>query len=414
MFSSKTDYKPFNSLIMNIETIKFIQENRTKNIHSLALSIHNFKEVDKKLALQQITGLQKIEKKVPTFYKNEQILYPTRLSLEQSSSEITAIHKSKQMSGDTLFDLTGGFGIDNYFLSQNFQKSIYIEQNRELCGIAKHNFKALNNDKIEVVNDKASSFLEKTELLADWIFIDPARRSTTGKKVYFLSDLEPNILEIKELIFSKTKRLMIKLSPMIDISVLREQLAEITEIHIVAINNECKELIAIIDTTSEKPFIIKTFNYTNNHTEELSYSPNDKVNTIYSKEIKKYLYEPNSAILKAKAYDIISEIHKIDKLHKHSHLFTSNSLISNFQGRSFEVEKVYGFNKKGIKECISETQQANLSTRNFPLSVEKLKQKLKTKDGGDYYLFATTLHDEKNVLIKTKKLLTEKIHKEKL
>ncbi len=404
MFSNKIDEKPFNLLIMNKETIDFIQKNKTKNIHSLALSIHKFKKVDKKLALQQITGLQKIEKKVPTFYKNEQILYPVRLSLEQSSSEITATHKSKGINGSTFFDLTGGFGIDSYFLSQNFQKSIYIEQNNELCEIAKHNFKALNNDKIEVVNDKANSFLEKTELTADWIFIDPARRNPTGKKVYFLDDLEPNILDLKELIFSKTKRLMVKLSPMIDISILREQLPEITEIHIVATKNECKELIAIIDTTTNKPFEIKTFNYTNNGVEKLEYSSTKEIKTTYSKEVKKYLYEPNSAILKAKAYDILTEIHPIEKLHKHSHLFTSNKLISNFQGRNFEVEKVYEFNKKGIKECISETQQANLSTRNFPFSVEKLKKRLKIKDGGEYYLFATTLLNEKNILIKSKKV----------
>ncbi len=389
---------------MNKETINFIKENKTKNIHSLALSIHNFKGVDKKLALQQITGLQKIEKKVPTFYQNTQILYPIRLSLEQSSSEITAKHKSQQISGNTLFDLTGGFGIDSYFLSQNFQKSIYIEQNKELCEIAKHNFKVLNNDKIEVINDTASSFLQNTELIADSIFIDPARRNQTGKKVYFLDDLEPNILQLKELIFSKTKRLMIKLSPMIDISVLREQLSEITEIHIVSIKNECKELIAIIDKTINKPFTIKTFNYTNNEIQKLEFKPEKELKIEYSQDIKKYIYEPNSAILKANAQDILSNIHKIEKLHKHSHIFTSNDCVSNFQGRCFEVEKVYEFNKKGIKECISETKQANLSTRNLPLSVEKLKKRLKIKDGGEYYLFATTLLNEKTVLIKTKRV----------
>ncbi len=389
---------------MNRETLKFIQKNKNENIHSLALSIHNFPNVDKTLALQQITGLQKIEKKVPTFYANEDILYPVRLSLEQSSSEITAIHKSKQIEGNTLFDLTGGFGIDSYFLSQNFGKTIYIERNKELCEIAKHNFKVLQNRKIDVINDTASSFLEKTEVFADWIFIDPARRSYTGQKVYYLDDLEPNVLELESLIFSKTDRLMIKLSPMIDISVLRQQFPQINEIHVVAVKNECKELIAIVDKTIQKPFTIKTFNYYKNKVEELQYNQEDRVGEQYTEQVKNYLYEPNSAILKAKTYNVLSTIHHIEKLHKHSHLFTSNQYLTGFQGRCFQVEKVYEFNKKGIKALLSDIQQANLSTRNFPLSVDKLKKRLKIKDGGEWYLFATTLLNEKQVLIKTKKV----------
>ncbi len=389
---------------MNRDTLKFIQDNKDKNVHSLAFSIHYFPNVDKKWALQQITGLQKIEKKVPTFYDNKNILYPVRLSLEQSSSEITAIHKSKQINGNTLFDLTGGFGIDSYFLSKNFERTIYVERNEELCTIAKHNFKALNNPKIEVINESATTFLEKIELSADWIFIDPARRSHTGQKVYYIDDLEPNILDLEPLIFSKTERLMIKLSPMIDIAVLRQQLPQINEIQIIAIKNECKELIAIIDKTVEKHFTVKTFNYAKNRVEELEYNEKDRVGERYAEQVKNYLYEPNSAILKAKAYDILSTIHKVEKLHKHSHLFTSEECLTDFQGRCFQVEKVYEFNKKGIKALISDTKQANLSTRNFPLSVEKLKKRLKLKDGGECYLFATTLLNEKTVLIKTRKV----------
>ncbi len=389
---------------MNKETLQFIEENKDKNVHSLALLIHNFPNVDKKWALQQIIGLQKIEKKVPTFYENRDILYPVRLSLEQSSSEITALHKSKQITGNTLFDLTGGFGIDSYFLSQSFERTIYVERNEELCTIAKHNFKALNNPKIEVINESATTFLEKTEFLADWIFIDPARRSHTGQKVYYLDDLEPNILELESLIFSKTERLMIKLSPMIDIAVLRQQLPQINEIQIVAVNNECKELIAIVDKTVEQPFTVKTFNYAKNRVEKLEYNEEDRVGERYAEQVKSYLYEPNSAILKAKAYDILSTIHKVEKLHKHSHLFTSEECLTGFQGRCFQVEKVYEFNKKGIKALLSDTKQANLSTRNFPLSVEKLKKRLKLKDGGECYLFATTLLNEKTVLIKTRKV----------
>ncbi len=389
---------------MNKETFQFIEENKDKNVHSLALLLYHFPNVDKKWALQQITGLQKIEKKVPTFYNNKDILYPVRLSLEQSSSQITALHKSKQITGNTLFDLTGGFGIDSYFLSQSFEKTIYVERNKELCSIAKHNFKALNNPKIEVINKCATTFLEKIKLLADWIYIDPARRSHTGQKVYYLDDLEPNILDLEPLIFSKTERLMIKLSPMIDIVVLRRQLPQINEIQIVAIKNECKELIAIVDKTVEKPFTVKTFNYTKNRVEELEYNKENRVGERYAEQVKSYLYEPNSAILKAKAYDVLSTIHKVEKLHKHSHLFTSKECLTNFQGRCFQVEKVYEFNKKGIKALLLDTKQANLSTRNFPLSVEKLKKRLKLKDGGEYYLFATTLLNEKAVLIKTRKV----------
>lgn len=394
-------------MTVSSSTKQFILENRDTDVHTLALNKNiDKKDVDFKFALEQIVGRQKVAKKIPTFYNNDDILYPTRLSLEQSSSEITATHKAQQVEGKLLIDITGGFGIDTYFFSKKIEQVLYIEKNKALCQIAQHNFRVLGSNNVKVIHSDATQKLS-TIPQADWIYIDPARRGKKGEKKYFLQDLEPNILNIVETLLSKSDQLMCKLSPMIDISLLRQQIPNITEIQIISVKNECKELLAIIQQKKAQSFSIKTFDYSDiNTVSTFSHKEDEQQQTpiIYATEVGKFLYEPNSAILKGGLFAEVAQRYKIKKLHKNSHLYTSSQKIENFPGRKFIVEQIYHFNKKGIKAFRTDTTQTHLTIRNFPLSVDGLQKKLNVKVGGDSYTFGTTILEKNKILIKTTKL----------
>lgn len=391
---------------MNENTRNFIEKHQNDDVHALSLLSEKYPDVDMQLAIRQITGKQKTKHKIPTFYECENLLYPVKLSLEQSSSEITAKHKAEQIDGKMLIDLTGGFGVDSFFFSFKFEKVIYVERQKELCELAVHNFKALNRNNIEVINDSAEKILEETDKV-DWIFLDPARRTETGKKAVLLSDCEPNVAELAEELLSKSDNVMIKLSPMIDIVSLTKELPNISEIQVVSVENECKEVVVILRNQAENKIQIKTTNYPNIKSVEnfdfyLNDEPNSKVS--YSNQPQTYLYEPNASIMKSGAFKSISEQFNIDKLHINSHLYTSEQLLTNFPGRIFKVEKTYDFCKSSLKEFHAEIQKANLSIRNFPMTVNDLRRKLKLAEGGDIFVFATTLNDGKKVLISCRKI----------
>ena len=390
---------------MNEKTQEFIQSHLNDDVHNLSLLASQHPEVDMPLAIRQITGKQKVETKIPTFFKCENILYPQRLSLEQSSSEITAKHKAASCEGEVLIDLTGGFGVDCFFLSANFKHTYYVEQQKELCELAEHNFSALGRKNITVLNEVAESFLQKT-IKADWIYLDPARRTESGKKAVLLSDCEPDAGKLLESLLEKTDHLMIKLSPMFDIEILKRELKYIREIQIIAVENECKEIVAILEKSDQISVEIKTTNYPRHNAIEIFNFIQDTEQiseATYSNYLKKYLYEPNAAIMKSGAFKLISERYKIDKLHINSHLYTSDNLITDFPGRIFYIEKSYNFSKKSVKLLHSEVKKANLTVRNFPISVSELRKKLKLADGGEVYLFATTLSDNNKILIKSYK-----------
>lgn len=386
---------------MDKATLHFILEHANSDVHSLMLQAAKFPEVDMPLAVRQITGMQKVKNKIPTFYACKNLLYPVKLSLEQSSSEITAKHKSALCEGNVLADLTGGFGVDAYFFSFRFDNIIYVEKDPELCRLAEHNFKALNRKNITVINDTAENFLKKTDSVS-WIFLDPARRTKSGKKAVLFSDCEPNTVNLADELLSKTGHVMVKLSPMIDISVLCRELRNITEIQIVAVENECKEVIAILTDKASDAISIKTIHFPNSKpAETLDFDLNDEHNAVvrYADEVKTYLYEPNAAVLKSGAFKLTGERFGIDKLHINSHLYTSDRMDSDFPGRIFLVEKVYDFSKNSLKELQAEVKKSNITVRNFPVSVNELRKKLKISEGGYIYLFATTLKDGKKVLI---------------
>jgi 16S rRNA G966 N2-methylase RsmD len=394
---------------MNQETKQFIMDNIDANVHQLALQSARFPLVDMALAIRQINGRQKIKAKVPLFYNNDEVLYPVQLSLEQSSSESTAKYKSSLCEGNILVDLTGGFGVDCCFMSEHFKQVTYVERQQELCELATHNFRVLNKPHIQVIHAETEKYLSTMEH-ADWIFIDPARRSSSGRKVVLLSDCEPDVSALSSLLLHKSTRVMIKLSPMMDITAALKELPTTAEIHIISVDNECKEVLLLLDQDTHTNQQIKTLNIgKNDKTEifEFYQEEESSAQIAYATTAKKYLYEPNAAVMKSGAFKLIANRFNLLKLHNNTHLYTSDKLTLEFPGRIFEVCNQWGNSKKELKELADKTPKANISTRNYPLPVDELRKKLKIKDGGEVYLFACTLANEQKVIVECKKARIE-------
>lgn len=392
---------------MNQATKDFIFENINADVHQLALqSSRKFPLVDLPLAIRQINGMQKIKSKVPLFYNNEYILYPVQLSLEQSSSQSTAKYKSTLCEGKTIVDLTGGFGVDCCFMSERFSQVIYVEQQAELCDLAINNFRILNRNNIKVIHAEAEKYLSEMEHI-DWIFMDPARRSSSGRKVVLLSDCEPDVSALSSLLLTKATNVLIKLSPMMDISAAIKELPNTAEIHILSMENECKEVLLLLNQKVHINQTIKTINLKkDNKTEVFEFNAEDEIHaeTTYASEIEKYLYEPNASVMKSGAFKLISTRFELYKLHKNTHLYTSPKLLLDFPGRVFEIDKLWKNSKCELKELSKKTPKANISTRNYPLTVDGLRKKLKIKEGGDTYLFACTIKNDEKTIIECKKI----------
>ncbi|HJV78425.1 MAG TPA: hypothetical protein VJ602_08585 [Paludibacter sp.] len=390
---------------MNQKTKQFITEHEKDDIFALKLQHRNDSEIDIDLAIRQIIGKQKVKSKIPLFYDTEDILYPVQLSLEQSSSELTAKYKSSLCKGNTLVDLTGGFGVDCCFMSEHFKQVTYVEHQAELCELAEHNFKVLEKSHIQVIHAETEKHLHEMEAV-DWIFIDPARRSSSGKKVVLLSDCEPDVSALSTVLLEKSNRIMIKLSPMMDITAALRELPTTSEIHILSVENECKEVLLILSQSVQNNKKIKTINFgKSNENQVFEYSIDDELNAIasFTSAIEKYLYEPNAAIMKSGAFKLVGDRFNLRKLHKNTHLYTSNKLLPDFPGRIFETLHLWGNSKAELKELAQHLPKANITTRNYPISVDELRKKLKIKDGGDTYLFACTLADEQKIIIECKK-----------
>lgn len=382
---------------------QFILEHESDNVHSLALQASKYKIIDVQQAIQQIKGRQIAKVKIPSWYANTDIIYPRHLSMEQCSSEYTAKYKATISKGHSLVDLTGGFGVDVAFLSQNFEKVCYVEQQVELAEIVKANFTTLGLN-ITVNNTSSEAYLEDMDEVVDLIYIDPARRDDIGRKTVGIEDCTPNILELENLLEQKSRKTMIKLSPMLDIALACKKLNKVSEVLIISHQNECKELVFIKDNVSliEKT-VLTCINISNNQNcpSVFSFTKGEEDQSLasFTSVLGAYLYEPNSAILKAGAYKSISQRFNVLKLHSNSHLYTSDELIESFPGRVFKIVAKSSPDRKGLKQHIGDIQKANVATRNFPMSPQELGKKLNIKDGGDTYLFGTTMADEKKVLI---------------
>lgn len=391
-------------LMLDNLTIEFIKKHRNEDVRKLALQAARYPSVDMSAALCQIEGWQLAQQKLPSWHNTEGLLYPPKISMEQCSSEATSGYKASLMQGTYFADLTGGFGIDCSYISPRFRHAAYIERNTTLCNIARHNFSLLGLDNIEIINsncEEAISTLNK----CDWIFIDPARRDTKGNKVAALDDCEPDITRMEEMILSKCNSAMIKCSPMLDITAACRQLKHVKEIHVVAVNNECKELLFIlnnIDDNSEP--IIHCINITKEGRQTFTSKLQQRNTVKYAQEIEKFLYEPNAAIQKAGCPSALSMQFNIKKLHPNSNLYTATEVVKDFPGRTFIIEKVSTFSKGDIKDFLKGMEKANITVRNFPDTVQTLRKRFKLTEGGDNYIFATTLADNRKVLIKCRKI----------
>jgi 16S rRNA G966 N2-methylase RsmD len=384
--------------ILNTEVQDFINANLNEDISKLLLNGISFSEIETKDIIKQIEAKKRSKKKLPTWFNSKNIYFPNKLNIEQTSSEVTANYKANLVSGNSLIDLTGGFGVDAYYFSKRIKNVIHCEINKSLSEIVKHNYKTLNINTIECLNENGIEALKHIDRPFDWIYIDPSRRDDTKKKVFLLSECIPNIKTFQGLFLKYANNVMIKTSPLLDIKATLNDLKQIKELHVIALDNEVKELLWVLERDCKTEFIIKTVNLTKQSKQEFEFSFENESNEIaeYTGPIA-YLYEPNAAILKAGAFNSVSTQLNIPKLHKHSHLYTSNTLID-FPGRRFKIEKNIPFNKKIFaKEKIS---KANVTTRNFPISVGEIRKKLKIKDGGDIYLFFTTdLNNIKIILV---------------
>ena len=390
-----------NKTLLHTDIQNFINSNLHVDISRLLFKGSPFNNVSIQELVEQIESRKRSEKKLSTWFRTPGIYYPNKRNIEQTSSEITAKYKAALMSGETLIDLTGGFGVDAYYFSRSFKKVIHCEKNEELAEIVQHNLKQLNVHTIITVAGDGLSYLEKQQKHIDCIYVDPSRRDDTKGKVFLLKDSEPSVPDHLKTLFRFSETVLVKASPLLDISTGINELECVSEIHVVAVANEVKELLFLMKNGHEGAIQIKTVNIKNSGDEIFVSTYQKGVQATYALP-QKYLYEPNAAILKAGLFNEVSNNLNISKLHINSHLYTSNKLIS-FPGRRFEVLEIINYSSKEIKRAMP-SLKANITTRNFPEPVSEIRKKTKLRDGGDRYLFFTTDMNDKHVVIICRKV----------
>lgn len=381
-------------------TINFVKEHAADDVQRLALEVRKHPEVDAHFALDQIAGRQKSRTRLPSWAEVDALIFPPSVSMEQCSSEATASYKSSLVSGESLVDLTGGFGVDFSFLANRFSSAVYVERQEHLCHIAEHNFKVLGLSHVQVVNDDAEHYLA-TMPVVDLIYLDPARRDGAGNRVFRLDDCTPNVVQLLDLLLTKGRQVMIKLSPMLDVSQALRQLRGVSEVHIVSVAGECKELLLLLSAKHEGDVKIVCVNDGQTFTYRLGEPV--VMPMQWSGELPAegdlYLYEPNASMMKAGCFGQLAQRYGLQAVAQQSHLFVAERPISDFQGRKFVVNDITTLNSKELKQKLAGITQANVAVRNFPLKTAELTKRLRLKDGGSVYIFGTRLANGKNVLL---------------
>ncbi|WP_297706259.1 class I SAM-dependent methyltransferase [uncultured Eudoraea sp.] len=391
-----------NKEILRTGVQDYINNNLNTDIMSVLLQKSNFDAISSKELAQQIEGKKKCAVKLPTWFGAAEIYYPSKLNIEQSSSENTALYKASLLSGNSLLDLTGGFGVDGYFFSQKIPQVILCEISRELSEITAHNLNILRANNIKILNVDGIEYLKKSDQSYDWIYIDPSRRDKTKGKVFKLSDCSPDITEHLDLLKKKSKAILLKTSPLLDITMGLTELKNVEEIHVVAVNNDVKELLWIIKDNNLPDPLIKTINIKNTQDEAFEYKRSNENSTKseFSKPLD-FLYEPNAAILKAGAFKTLGNKFHLKKLHEHTHLYTSVKEV-NFPGRVFRILSTHPYSKKSIAAL--NIEKANITIRNFPITVADIRKKYKITDGGELYLFFVKDLNNKLLILKCSKI----------
>ena len=390
-----------NSALLNKHVQEFISKHYKDDLSKTIFSGSPFPDVTIQELAIQLAGKLKSEKKLPTWFSSKNVIFPPALNLEQASSEKTAEYKSNLISGKVLADLTGGFGIDAHYFARKFEKVVHCEVNQELSEIVAHNEKIFGNGNLQFFNGDGFAFLRNSQDKFDWIYLDPARRDETGGKVFRISEMTPNVPENFDLLWQKSDNILLKTSPLLDLSMGIQELENVREIHIVAVGNEVKELLWLLQKEGASGEIrVKTVNLQKKEIQEYT----NFFGRSFTPEFgfpQEYLYEPNSALMKSGFFDAVAHDFNLKKLHQNTQLYTSDKLVA-FPGRRFKISKCVAARKKEIKrEC--QFKKAHISTRNFPQSVKYLRNKFGIKDGGDDYLFFTTLQNEENVVLICKK-----------
>jgi 16S rRNA G966 N2-methylase RsmD len=390
---------------LNETTRQFIRENLNADVPTLALKKAPV-GTDVSLALRQIEARQLLRKKAPSWSENEDLLFPAHLSIEQCSSEAAAKYKASLLQGETFADLTGGLGIDTYYISQGFAQTDYVERQTELCDLVRHNFEVLKAD-VKVWNETAEEYISHCEP-KDCIFIDPARRDEHGRKTVSIAECTPDVSAMQDALLQKAEKVMVKLSPMLDINKALTELCHVKEVHVVAVANECKELDFVMERGYQGEVRFFCVNLlTNQPSVQFTLEEERETQCKLAEGVSKYLYEPNAALMKAGCYKLLTTRYDVHKLHKNSHLYTSEQWIPQFPGRVFEVEGWTPYNKKVKQTLLSDVTKASIAVRNFPLSVAELRKTLKISDGDETFLFATTLRGEQRILMRTKKTASD-------
>nr|WP_313809969.1 class I SAM-dependent methyltransferase [Allomuricauda sp.] len=354
---------------------------------SVLLQKPTFEGISQKELAQQLEGLKKSKSKLPTWYNLPGIYYPKKVHLEQTSSERTAAYKSKLLSGKSVVDISGGFGVDSYYFSKRMEQVLHCEWNAELCQIAAHNFAILGCKNVQSIAKDGMEVLEESPSHWDWIYVDPSRRHDQKGKVFLLADCQPNIPNELPKLFGKAQNILIKTSPILDIRQGIKELRSVKEVHVVAVENEVKELLFVLKKDYDGPVGIKTVNLTKGQNIAFDFDLEEEKNTVAQfGDPDTFLYEPNAAILKSGGFKKVGVTYNLNKLLEHTHLYTSDQLVD-FPGRRFNILKVLPYSKSSIKS--EGIKQANVATRNFPLSVAEIRKKHKLKDGGEIYLFFT-------------------------
>ena len=399
---------------MNQATLDFIREHADDDVRQLALRGTKQSEVDLSYALEQIAGRQKARLKLPSWANIDGIVYPPHLSMEQCSSEATARYKASIAGkGALIVDLTAGFGVDMAFIAQGFQRAVHVEHQPKLCAISSENYRLLGLNHVEVVCGDGVEYLHQMSH-ADLLFIDPARRDEHGGRTYGIADCTPNVLEMLDEMLKKADRVMIKLSPMLDWRKAVADLREVSEVHIISVENECKELLLEVkseklkvksDSPSLRVVCVNLLSDGNQECFEFdALHPSPPSSTYHFSLLPShFLYEPNASIMKAGCFSLLEQHFGAVQLDKNSHLFVSDQEMAGFPGRAFVIEKRTSMNKRELKSALAGIDKANIAVRNFPMSVAELRKRLKLKEGGEVFIFATTIANEGHQLLVCRK-----------
>ena len=397
----------------NPEIKTFIVKNIDENTDRLLLSAHRFPGIDVPFAVDQILTRRQLKNKLPEWYENADIILGGRIPAEQCSSELTARYKRELVVGKTLCDLTGGIGVDLYYMSRGLSKAIYTERQPMLCEAAAHNFKVLNADNIEI---REGDGRQLTLPDVSTIYIDPARRACDGSRVYDLAECEPDVVEWHDELISHCQRLIVKMSPMADIARVIKLLPSVAELHVVAVKGECKEVLAVCEKErndiehgmdkKQDEIMMHCIDFKSSGTLRYAFSRSEEAaaESVFASAMGRYLYEPDVAVLKAGAYKSLCRAFDVKKLDVNSHLYTSDELRGDFPGRIFEIDETLDFSSKTLKTMKKMIPQANISARNFAMSADQLRARSGIKDGGEVYLFASALKGVGNVLMKCRKV----------